>query len=107
VVSGSEDTTARIWESATGNEVVRMTHDGAVNSVVFSPDGEYVVSGGNDNTVQIWAWRATDLIANSCDVMPRNLTREEWKQYIGDALPYQAVCENLPIEPEVTGTLKP
>jgi hypothetical protein len=31
--------------------------------------------------------------------MTRNLTRAEWQQYIGDALPYQAVCPNLPIEP--------
>jgi len=29
---------------------------------------------------------------------PRNLTRAEWKQYIGDALPYQAVCPNLSID---------
>jgi hypothetical protein len=36
--------------------------------------------------------------------MPRNLTRDEWKQYIGDALPYQAVCENLPLETETTAT---
>jgi hypothetical protein len=31
--------------------------------------------------------------------MARNLTRTEWAQYIGDALPYQAVCPNLQIEP--------
>jgi hypothetical protein len=39
--------------------------------------------------------------------MTRNLTQTEWKKYIGDALPYQAVCENLPIEPEVTATSTP
>jgi len=37
-------------------------------------------------------------------VMTRNLTRLEWDQYIGDVLPYQAVCENLPIESEETTT---
>jgi hypothetical protein len=31
--------------------------------------------------------------------MARNLTRAEWQQYIGDALPYQAVCAGLPVEP--------
>jgi hypothetical protein len=29
---------------------------------------------------------------------------KEWKQYIGDGLPYQAVCQNLPIEPKATPT---
>jgi len=40
----------------------------------------------------------------ACNYLRRNLTRPEWKQYIGDALPYQAVCPNLPIEPEPTPT---
>jgi hypothetical protein len=39
--------------------------------------------------------------------MPRNLTRAEWKQYIGDAMEYQAVCENLPIELEPAPTANP
>jgi uncharacterized delta-60 repeat protein len=99
VVSGSDDNTARVWEAATGEEVARITHDDIVDSVAFSPDGRYVVSGSEDNTARVWMWQSNDLIENACKYMPRNLTRAEWKQYIGDALPYQAVCENLPIEP--------
>jgi len=101
VVSGSSDNTARVWEVATGKEVARMTHDDPVRTVAFSPDDKFVVSGSSDGTARVWAWQPQDLIANACAFMPRNLTREEWQQYIGDALPYQAVCENLPIEPEV------
>ena len=104
VVSGSGDNTARVWEAASGKEVAHMTHDGEVSSVAFSPEGKYVVSGSADGTVRVWAWQPNDVIANACKVMPRNLTRVEWTQYIGDALPYQAVCKNLPIEAEVTAT---
>ncbi len=63
-----------------------------------------MVSGSYDNTARVWEWHLADLLALSCGVMSRNLTREEWKQFIGNSLPYQAVCENLPIEPEVTAT---
>ena len=99
LVSGSRDNTARVWEVATGKEVARMIHDSGVGSVAFSPDGKYVVSGSGDGTARIWFWQAEALIDNACSFLPRNLTRAEWKQYIGDALPYQAVCPNLPIEP--------
>ncbi|MFN8413443.1 MAG: PQQ-binding-like beta-propeller repeat protein [Anaerolineales bacterium] len=103
VVTGSMDGTARIWKIETGKEIARMSQDGAVNSVAFSPDGKYVVSG-DDNTARVWTWQSNDLITNACRTMTRNLTRAEWSQYIGDALPYQAVCPNLPIEAEVTST---
>ncbi len=102
IVSGSVDKTARVWDASSGDELARITHDGIVNSVAFSTDGKYIVSDGDNNTARVWAWQADDLIMNACAVVTRNLTRSEWQQYIGDVLPYQAVCPNLPIEPELT-----
>jgi len=61
-----------------------------------------VVSGSDDKTARVWIYRPEDLIADACSRVTRNLTRAEWDQYIGDALPYQAVCPNLPIEAEST-----
>jgi len=104
IVSGSWDNTARVWEAESGVEVAHLIHDDWVSAAVFSPEGNFVVSGSGDNTVRVWEWQSEGLIANACVVMPRNLTRAEWQQYIGDALPYQAVCENLPIEAEPTLT---
>jgi WD40 repeat protein len=104
VVSGGEDNTARVWEAATGVEIARMTHDGPVSSVAFDPDGKYVVSGSDDGTARMWMWQPDDLIAQACSRVDRNLTRTEWKINIGDALPYKAICANLPVEPEVTPT---
>jgi len=107
VISGGADNTARVWEAGTGVEIARIIRDGSFKYVNFSPDGKYAISDSYGKTTYKWEWRAKDLIANACAVMPRNLTRAEWQQYIGDALPYQAVCENLPIEPEVTITATP
>lgn len=107
VISGSDDGTARVWELSSGSEIARMVHENKVVTVAFSPNGKYVLSGSEDGTVRVWKWMPADLIVNACSGMMRNLTLEEWQQYIGDALPYQAVCPNLPVEPEIIITQTP
>ncbi len=73
-----------------------MTQDGNVTAVTFSPDGRYVVSGSGDGTARVWWWRPKDLIADSCRRLLRNLTREEWRQYVGPEAPYHATCPGKP-----------
>lgn len=49
------DTTARVWDMATGREVsVLRGHRGYLNSARFSPDGHQVVTGSADGTARLW-----------------------------------------------------
>jgi WD40 repeat protein len=99
IAAGGWDNTARVIEPATGREIVRFTLTDAVDSIDFSPDSKWIVVGGRDNIVRVWLWQPQDLVSNACSRLPRNLTRDEWKQYLGSE-PYRAICTNLPIEPE-------
>ncbi|KAN0117075.1 Quinonprotein alcohol dehydrogenase-like superfamily [Hyaloscypha variabilis] len=55
VVSGSDDRTVRLWDTATGAALQTLEgHSRTVNSVGFSPDGKQVVSGSDDKTVRLW-----------------------------------------------------
>ncbi len=55
IVSGSDDSTARLWDAESGAVLhVLEGHTGWVLTTEFSPDGLRVVSGSQDGTVRIW-----------------------------------------------------
>ena len=55
LASGSLDKTIRIWDAATGKELLKLNGDSlAVTSVAFSPEGDLLVSGGGDRTIKFW-----------------------------------------------------
>ena len=74
-------------------------HTGYVRSVAFSPDGKTLASGDRD-TIMLWDVSVESWQDRACRIANRNLTRAEWKQYIGDTEPYRATCSGLPIESE-------
>jgi WD40 repeat protein/tetratricopeptide (TPR) repeat protein len=55
VVTGSQDATARLWDTTTGRPLgLPMRHQNAVQAVAFSPDGKTVLTGSRDKTARLW-----------------------------------------------------
>ena len=54
MTSGSSGKTVRLWYVQTGDCcAVLEGHSSEVNTVVFSPDGQWVASGSGDRTVRV------------------------------------------------------
>jgi WD40 repeat protein len=52
--SGSDDGTARLWDTTTGQISAELSgHTGDVYPVQFSPDGSLLASGGVDRTIRV------------------------------------------------------
>lgn len=58
IISGSDDQTLRLWNTATGHTQAVLTgHTGSVVSATFSPAGDSIVSTATDGSVCIWDLR--------------------------------------------------
>ncbi len=55
LVSGSYDTTLKVWNLATGMEINTLDGNaGSVHSVAIDPDGVTLASGNGNNTILLW-----------------------------------------------------
>jgi WD40 repeat protein/uncharacterized caspase-like protein len=55
LVSGSADSTIKIWDLQLGRELRTLSgHTGGVRAVLFGPDGKWIASGGVDGKLKIW-----------------------------------------------------
>jgi WD40 repeat protein len=77
-----------LWECNKDHAQAQFPHQAKVNNAIFSPDGKYLVTIGKDNIASVWIWQPADLLEAASQRLTRNLTQEEWQQYLGDE-PYQ------------------
>jgi len=95
IATGSQDMCVKLWEIASGREEARLCHSDVIYDIAFSPDGRSLATACQGNVAKLWQLWPDDLMAEACGRLNRNLTVEEWRQYIGRE-PYRKTCPELP-----------
>jgi WD40 repeat protein len=79
-----------VWELKSGGLVDTLeSHTGDVNAVVLSPDGKYVVSGSDDQTVKVWEMptgSSQKLFGNDAPIISIALSPDDHWLVCGDAV---------------------
>ncbi|MBH0122230.1 TIR domain-containing protein [Rhodococcus sp. CX] len=101
IVSGGSEGDIRLWDAETGRLIaVPMTgHAGWVAAIAFTSDGRRLVSGGTDGTLRIWNLppSTTEEASNMlCSKLTRNMTDDEWHEWISPDIEPQTLCPDLP-----------
>ncbi len=96
--ASSVDKSIRLWDVATGQSLgpPLFGHSADVISITFSRDGQTLISSGDDGLIIRWNLDSASWPALACRVAARNLTWEEWQQYLGSE-PYRPTCPDIPL----------
>ena len=88
----SEVASARATRADHGDDIGRRS--------AFAANGK-LMAQFLGNQVWLWPLAAADLGAEACVRLPRNLSCDEWRDALGDELPYAKTCPALPDPPDL------
>ncbi len=97
LATGGGETTVQLWDVATrqplGPPLRGLSQP--VIAAAFSANGKLLAAGDYNGNIHEWDVDLASWPARACEVADRNLTAQEWAQYLGDR-PYHKTCPGAP-----------
>ena len=93
-----DDETLRFYDIATRTPLgdpIDLNRFFMDSAAVLRPDGRQAAAVSNQGIV-VWDLDPAHWVVAACQVAGRNLTQDEWDQYIGDLAAYQRTCPEYP-----------
>ena len=107
MATASKDWSVRLWnyKNLRMQPIVLSDHDWVWN-LAFTPDDEQLIAGIQsvketkvgqvDQTIHAWPTKIETMSGILCGFLPRNMEKDEWETYVGEDLPYELTCPDLP-----------
>lgn len=70
-------------------------NNGNIWKIAFSKDSDYLLASCNNGEIRVWQTSSRMLAEQVCPKLPRNMTPEEWKTYVGNDIGYEPTCKSL------------
>jgi WD40 repeat protein len=96
--AGCQQGTLTFWDVSTFQSLGQLPL-GAVRqtgALDISPDNQVLVTGDNSGQVVAWDVSLSSWLYRACKIANRNLSLDEWEQYIGNDHPYALTCPEFP-----------
>ena len=92
----SDNGTVSIWDLDSRRQIGRALpgHTDAALGVTFAEGGNTLVTSSWDGSLIFWDLRPSSWAAKACALAGRNLTQDEWAQFVGGD--YQRTCPQWP-----------
>ncbi len=91
LVTSGKDGAALMTETQTGRDIARFDHGEPITEAHFSPDGQSLLTVSDDK-VKLWPADPEWPFQQLCARAGRNLSREEWRTFIGESEPWRPTC---------------
>ena len=90
LASGSSDKTIRLWnlQKLADDPIVLSEHEASIRSVSFTTKGDKLIAGTFGKDIVLWLTSTSDLADKVRKQVQRNLTLEEWQEFVGAASEY-------------------
>ncbi len=96
LVSGAGFGIIRLWDVPSYRELGALqAYKNYVSNIAVSRHGKTLASAGDDGAIILWDIDASSWQRRACSVANRNLSCDEWREYLGSE-PYQKTCPALP-----------